>query len=59
MVTHMASQQRQHPHQRVIALVRVFKGAWVPGHDMGAKAPDHPITALCRAQDGAAEDSKA
>lgn len=59
MVTHMAPHLSQHPRQRVVALVHMFPGAWAPGHCIGAKAPDHPITALCSAQDGGAEDSKA
>ena len=59
MVTHMAPYLSQHPQQRAVALVHMFEGAWTSGHCMGAKAPEHPITALCLAQDGGAEDSKA
>lgn len=59
MVTHMALHLSQHPRQRVVALAHMFKGAWALGQCMGDRATDHPITALCTAQDGGAEDSKA
>jgi hypothetical protein len=59
MVTLIAPHLSQRPHERVVALVQMLPGASASGHCMGAQAPDHPITALCLAQDGGAEDSKA
>jgi hypothetical protein len=55
----MAPYLNQRPQERVAALVKLFHGASAPGHCMGAKAPNHPITALCPSQHCGSEDSKA